>query len=101
MFSKLKDRPLKLSLLGWGLFIGMYFLVGVFTIIGLSVQFSFVLASPAGAGGFCCWLIAFTISITWLVSRKNCAIALGALISSTFPMALLITAFGIAANGGV
>lgn len=99
--SKLRNKPLLLSALGWLLFPGMYLLVGVFTALGVSVETSFLIASPAGVLGFCFWVAAFIISALWLFKAKNIAVSVGGLVLSCMPLLFLGFAFWLAANGGV
>ncbi len=99
--SKLKDKPRLLAVLGWVLFPGMYLLVGVFTALGISVEISFLIASPVGVLGFVFWVAAFIISLLWLFEAKNIAVSVGGLVLSFIPLALLGFGFWIAATGGV
>ena len=99
--SRLRSKPLLLSILGWLLFPAMYLLVGIFTALGLSVEVSFLIASPAGVLGFGCWVTAFIISVVWLFKTKNLAVAFGGFVSSIVPLAFLGFGFWVAANGGV
>lgn len=99
--SKLKNRPLLVSVLGWLLFPGMYLLVGVFTVLGVPVEASFLIASPAGVLGFSCWVVAFIFSVLQLTRRESLATSIGGLLSSFIPLAFLGFAFWMAVNGGV
>ncbi|WP_185234980.1 hypothetical protein [Teredinibacter franksiae] len=100
-FSKLKDKPLLLSGLGWLLFPGMYLLVGVFTALGASVETSFLIAAPAGVLGFVFWVAALTFGASGLLKSNNIAASLGGLVASIVPLAFLGFAFWVALNGGV
>ena len=99
--KKLKNRPVLTSFFGWLLFPGMYLLVGIFTGLGVSVENSFIIASPAGFLGFCCWIAAFIISSRKLIKGKNVTVSIAGLISSLIPLAFLAFAFWVAVNGGV
>lgn len=90
-----------LSILGWLLFPAMYLLVGIFTVLDLSVEASFLIASPVGMLGFCCWVTALIISVVWLFKAKNLAVAFGGLVSSAIPLTFLGFGFWMAINGVV
>jgi hypothetical protein len=68
---------------------------------GMSVEISFLIASPAGVLGFSFWVAAFIISTLWLVKAKNIAVSVGGLVSSFIPLAFLGFAFLVAVNGGI
>ena len=100
-FSKLKDKPLMLAFFGWLLFPGMYLLAGAFTALGVSVEMSFLIASPTGVFGFIFWVTAFIVSTLWLVKAKNIAVSVGGVVLSVIPLAFLGFGFWVAVNGGV
>lgn len=79
----------------------MYLVVGIFAALGLSVEASFLIASPLGVLGFGCWVTTFIISLVWLFKAKNLTVAFGGLISASIPLAFLGFVFWVAANGGV
>ena len=100
-FSKLKNRPLLVSVFGWVLFPSMYLLVGILTAFGTSVETSFLITSPVGVLGFICWVAAFIISVSQLVKRESFVASIGGLFSSFIPLAFLGFGFWVATNGGV
>lgn len=99
--AKLKDRPVLTSFYGWVFFPSMYLLVGIFTALGVSVEASFIAASPAGLLGFVCWVAAFIISVQQLLRGQNIGTSIGGLFSSFLPLSFLAYGFWVAANGGV
>lgn len=99
--AKLRDRPVLTSFYGWILFPGMYLLVGILTALGVSVEASFIAASPAGLLGFTCWVAAFIISLQQLSRGQNIGASVGGLLSSFVPLSFLAFGFWVAANGGV
>ncbi|KZM38662.1 hypothetical protein OA92_23015 [Marinomonas sp. SBI22] len=99
--SKLTKNPALTSFYGWLLFPSMYLLVGIFTSVGVSVETSFIVASPTGILGFICWAVAFIISIKQILNGQITANSLGGMLSSFIPFAFLGFAFWVAVNGGV
>lgn len=89
------------SFYGWLLFPGMYLLVGIFTALGISVEMSFLVASPAGVLGFICWVAALTISVQRLLQGQSIGISISGLIFSLIPLSFLTYGFWVAVNGGV
>ena len=79
----------------------MYLLVGILTALGLSVEASFLIASPVGLLGFVCWVSAFIISVVWLYRAKSTAVAFCSLVASGIPLAFMGLGFWVVANGGV
>lgn len=79
----------------------MYLLVSILTALGLSVEASFLTASPVGVLGFGCWVSAFIISVVWLYRGKNITLAFSGLAASGIPLAFLGFGLWVAANGGV
>ncbi len=98
-FSRLKEKPLLTSLIGWLLFPGMYVLVGIFTFFGVSVETSFIMAAPAGVLGFFAWVSAFAFSLIKLYQGQHIPASLVALISSLVPLGFLLISFWAVING--
>lgn len=98
--NKLIEKPLLMSIIGWVLFPGMYLLVGIFTTLDLSVEVSFIIASPAALVGFAAWVMAFAVSLRSLIQGRLIAVSIGGLVSSIIPLIFLGYGFWIAANGG-
>mgnify|MGYP003385256686 CR=1 FL=1 len=99
--ADLKDRPVLTGFYGWLLFPGMYLLVGVFTALGVSVEVSFIIASPAGFLGFICWVASFVISVQKLLSGQSIVASTSGLLLSLIPLSFLAFGFWVASNGGV
>lgn len=97
---KLKERPLLTGVLGWLFFPGMYFLVGLLTALGVSVENAFIWAAPAGLIGFVCWVAGLIFSLQHLRRSKKWVTALAGLVVSVVPLLFLGFAFWLAANGG-
>jgi len=99
--SKLIENPGLTSLYGWLLFPGMYLLAGILIDVGVSVDTSFLVASPVGFLGFICWVTSLTISIKQVLNGQITAVSLGGMLSSFIPFAFLGFAFWVVVNGGV
>ena len=99
--AKYSNRPLAVSLFGWILFLGMYLLVGIFSVAGMSTKTSFIVASLVGILGFLCWLAALIISVVQLFKGLTIGASIGAFFLSLIPLSFLTYSFFIAANGGV
>ena len=99
--AKYKTRPLVISLFGWIFFIGMYLLVGIFSIAGMSAETSFLVASLAGILGFLCCLAALIVSVRQLFKGLAIGASIGAFFLSLIPLSFLTFSVFIAAKGGV
>ena len=99
--SKLKGKPILLSIIGWLLFLCIYLDIGVFTALGISVEASVLFSFLCGIFGLGFWITAFISSILGLFKARNITASIANLIFTFLPFALLGYGFSIAIRGGV
>lgn len=101
LVAAMKAKPFRTSVIGWVSFPSMYLLVGVFSASGISVETSFLIASPLGLFGFICWVAAFWFGMLQLLQGERNLSSLGGVILSAAPLIFLGIGLGVAFHGGV